>query len=825
MRSFAPFPLTVLTLLGTIANARPTPAQIVPDRASDGSHYRSLGTVVNGNPNFQITGGTTAGRNLFHSFRQFSVPTGGSAVFLNSPTIENIFSRVTGGNPSLINGLIGAWGTANLFLINPAGITFGSEASLRLGGSFFATTADRLIFEDGVRLEARDTTEPPLLTLNAPIGLDFSQNSGMIRAEGTGHGVNTRGVQVDLSSATPHLSVQSGNTLALIGGTIQLDGSLLSAESGRVELVALQNGQVLLNPLSSQVANVREFGDITLTNRGGVDASGEPGGSIAIAGRTIALQENSLGAIANSGNSPAGRLRIEASESFNLLGSDTPENKGSLLYSSALAEGNGSTLEIIAPQITITNGSDIRMNTFGQGNGGQLILEAVTVEIEERRASGSIMGLNLITGGEGRSGDIAIDTQTLRIINGPRITNSVFPGATGEGGDIRINAGAAIEIRDVQSETGAIADINTSSLSSSDAGSITIDTPRLMLQNGGRVGSGTTAQGDAGTVTITTNHLEIRGKGDALPSAVFSEALNPEDLEADGVRDLPPGLEAIASGNSGKLIITATDIHLSDGAEISVANDGTGSAGNILIDARTISLNTNASITAATASGEGGNIELQVAETLLLRRGSFISTEAQGTGNGGNLTIESANGFITALSRENSDIIANAFEGDGGQISINALGIYGLEFREDLTPLSDISASSQFGVSGTVSISNPNVNPAQINAELEGEVLDPNEQVVQGCGEVGESRFVVTGRGGVPENPRLRRSGPNTWHDIRDPSPYREQTTTAPGEAIASLQPAPLIEANAARRLPDGTIELYAVVPLTLPSLHQDTCP
>jgi filamentous hemagglutinin family protein len=130
---------------------------------------------------FRIDGGATRGTNVFHSFSEFSVPTGGSAYFNNAPNIQNIMTRVTGSSVSNIDGLIRANGTANLFLINPNGIIFGANAKLNINGSFIASTASSVFLADGTEFSATDTQTTPLLTVNVPLGLQLADNPAPVK--------------------------------------------------------------------------------------------------------------------------------------------------------------------------------------------------------------------------------------------------------------------------------------------------------------------------------------------------------------------------------------------------------------------------------------------------------------------------------------------------------------------------------------------------------------------------------------------------------------------------------------------------------------------
>ena len=247
-------------------------AQVTPDG--------TVNTQVNQNGNTaEITGGETRGNNLFHSFQNFSVPTGNEAFFNNAADISNIFSRVTGGNTSNINGAIRANGAASLFLINPAGIIFGEGSSLDIGGSFYGSTASSILFENG-EFSAADLENPPLLTVNAPIGLGFRDNPGEI--------VNRS--RVDDAG----LQVSPGETIALIGADVKLEGGSLTAPGGTIELGGLtQSGTVGISNGNLSFPTDIAKSNVFLSDNGVVDVSSNGGGAIAINADNLELIESS----------------------------------------------------------------------------------------------------------------------------------------------------------------------------------------------------------------------------------------------------------------------------------------------------------------------------------------------------------------------------------------------------------------------------------------------------------------------------------------------------------------------------------------------------
>jgi len=471
----------------------------------------------------------------------------------------------------------------------------------------------------------------------------------------------------------------------------------------------------------------------------------------------------------------------------------------------------GGDIQVRGRQVTLTNGSQIEANTLGSQPGGTLnVIASDAVEVIGRSANNrSRLATAVYPGATGAGGNLTLSTGRLILRDGAQIVTSTF--SRGAAGTLAVRASDLVEL----SGTSAPGQFGSGLFTAvppgatGDGGNLTLETRRLILRDGSLVSAASLGDGQAGTLAVSA-----------------SESVELIGTSADG--RVPSVLTARSRGiaDAGNLRISTGVLRVQDGAQVNVSGDGSGDAGNLEVQANSIFLD-NGQLIARTASGNGGNITLDVPDLLLQRHNSQIATDASGgTGNGGNININGQ--FIVAVPNENSDITANAVEGRGGNINIITSGIYGQEFRPSSTPRSDITASSDFGVNGTVQINTPDVDPSRGLTNLPQQLVDVSGLVNSGCAVAAseESNFVLTGRGGVPSSPNETLRSARVLVDLGSNEIRTQHSAIPTPEGAVSINPklslngaslsnpsTPLVEATGWVRGSKGEVILTAQSP------------
>ncbi|WP_445628670.1 two-partner secretion domain-containing protein [Nostoc sp. DSM 114167] len=570
-----------------------------------------------------------------------------------------------------------------------------------------------------------------------------------------------------------------GYALGTVGG-IAVKADSLSL-SGGYELVTSTQGQ---GDAGNMEINVRN-----LTSLDGVDKTGFPSGLFATVfksgignGGNINLKTGSL-SIADGariqtkseGQGNTGNVAIEASARIFFDGTEKNPNPaiehltGIFTTVQTTTPQQGGNINLKTGSLSVMNGAQLTSNTFGLGNSGNITIEAsgkVSLDGINNRASNSgifsAVGNELGNIGKGRGGNIEIFANSLSVTNGAALTSATE--GVGDAGKITIIAPEEVFLEGM-GNNGFSSQIATSVEPEAvgNANDIAIATGLLTLANGAQLRADTAGQGKAGNIFVTANTYKASNGGQLRTTTSSNFDAGNITLKVQDNISLSgsqTGLFANTTdssiGNGGSIFIDPRTLNITDGAKIAVDSQGTGDGGSIKLAAGILTLN-NGSISAETRSNTGGNITLNLQDLLLLRNGSQISTTAgnrQFGGDGGNITINSP--FIVAVPKENSDITANAFTGIGGKVDITTNGIFGIVSQKRPTENSDITASSELGVSGEVTINSPDTDPSRGLIQLPSNLIDASRQIAQGCtprrGQ-NASRFIATGRGGLPQSP------------------------------------------------------------------------
>jgi filamentous hemagglutinin family protein len=610
------------------------------------------------------------------------------------------------------------------------------------------------------------------------------------------------GGDVTVKNAT--LDVSEGASAVSGGGRISIRGGQIVLNNARVLAKTVNgNGQSIeLSASGDIVINGGEVVGVT-TGKGNSAAIGISGNNVTISGAALVDTSCDPGCTSGTGGAlnvaAANRLAITGdvasviptgvvSNSFgggstgtiSLAAKSIELNGAALVQSLSLAAGNAAGVAIAAEQLSISQGAQVDVSSRSTGQAGtlQARVSGATTISGGRIDPGSLLPLpsGLFGNAEASAngGTIALDTATLSVEAGGEISSSSRAGATGRGGAIGISATGNIRIagRDANGKASVIA---VNSFGAGDAGSITVAAPLLEIADGGLVQSQSQNIGNSSSITLNVGSLVLLNGGQVSADARALGAGGSVIVKATGgvyASGLNTGLFAktYAFGSGGNIVVNAATLDLSNQGGIFAGTDGLGAggsirittsngtalssgatitsqsaflglAGNIALDAGRVLRMDGSSITARARQADGGNIAISARDLISLNRSQIATEVGTGFGSGGNITIDP-----TFLVLNASSIVANAFGGDGGNITIVAENFF-------KSPDSIVSASSQLGAPGIIDISSPVVDVSGSLADLPVSYLSAASLLANPCAArlAGKSSsLVVAGRGGVP---------------------------------------------------------------------------
>jgi len=577
------------------------------------------------------------------------------------------------------------------------------------------------------------------------------------------------------------------------GGNIVLNANTFTATNGGQAIAKTTSsgnaGSITLKISDSANLSGNNTGLFVNTDK---NSSGN-GGDITFSGRSLSLIDGAQVGASTLGLGNAGSIAVTATDSVKISGVSSgifalTDNNGKgggitintndlklddrgVLDARTNGSGNSGNITLNVNTFSATNSAQAIATTTSSGNAGTIDLNAT----DAISISGNNSGLFVRTeeNSTGFGGNINVTGKNLAIVGGAQIAASSL--GTKNAGNIQAKINQNINISGNNSGILALTNL------SGQGGSITIASDRLQLTDGGELNARTNGSGKGGNILVNTNTFSATNSGRVVTTSDNRGQAGDITLKITGDALLSGDRSGLfantttnSSGNGGSIFLSSKQLDITNGAGIVVNNEGSGTGGNINAQVSALNLDRGA-ITATTANKQGGNIDLQVDTNIFLRRNSQISATAgtaEGNGNGGNINMNVL-GFIISAPAENNDITANAFTGTGGNIQITTQGILGMQFQRQQSPFSDITASSQFGVEGIVQINAPNIDPTK---GLTFTPLPPGFPLIaQSCRATSTtqsptSRFINSGRGGLPPNPNGSLDSGGLWRDPRWPT-------------------------------------------------------
>lgn len=647
-----------------------------------------------------------------------------------------------------------------------SGIFSEAKDGVRSGAGQIRITADELSVLDGAAIDTR--TEG----LGRAGDIEISSTRALVS------GANSLGPST-ISSRSTFDTQQSGPQAGGDGGTIRIRTTSLDMRDGgqlNTSTETAGNGGIIDVVADSIAINggrgVTRSGITARSELGG--SSGSNGGNVSLTANTLSVTAGGAIELGTSGGGSGGQLSVDAGE--------ITITTGGIIASESRGNGTAGSLSLSAQSFTMTDaGSRLSIRTSGPGNGGAITLNAedaflgpgstidsrtsstftradptmqatggdvnvlVTnnLSLHGARITASSSGISSMAAGN--AGTINVSAGHVRLANAAEISSSttlssgaggtisvVGAGPTGSvlinGGALRAstdgsgNAGTITVGGNTVTVSGAASSIDSSTTGTGNAGSILVHAGEVNLQNGGTISSASVDQaaGNAGFITINTTGRFHSSGGQVVTSA--------------------------GNGQGGDITIQAEEIQLDNGARIAASTTGSLDAGNILLEAGDRIMLRDSTVTTTASQASGGSITLQAPNLIRLRNGQITSSVQGGLGtSGGDIMIDP----LVVLLQHNSQILAQAIQGNGGNITIVA-GVLIVDGT------SQIDASSQLGISGEVSLRAPLRNMAGVITPLPQSFIGQANLYGQRCAaqKGGQfSSFVQGTREGLPVQP------------------------------------------------------------------------
>lgn len=675
--------------------------------------------IKNGN-RFDIQGGKLSndGANLFHSFNQFGLDQGQIANFLAGPQTQNILGRVVGGNASLINGLIQVTGSnANLYLMNPAGILFGANASLNVPAAFTATTANGIGFDSGWFNASGSHDYAALVGTPNTFAFTMSQSGAIVNAG--------------------NLAVGQGQRLTLLGGTVVSTGQL-KAPGGQLTLVAVpgenlvrmsQDGHLLsleFQPVATigtqGVAPLpQNFSVLSLpqllTGGGGGSATGlvVENGVVKLTGSGVAIPSEAGTAIASGSLDVSGETGGHVNvlgDKVGLVSADinaSGTNGGGTVLIGGDYQGGGTVPK--ASRTFVSSDSAINANALSNGNGGRVIVWAD----EATRFYGTVTAKGGVLSGNGGFSEVS--------------------------GKAFLDFAGIADLSAVQGQFGTLL---------LDPTNITVvaggNNPAQLAANDQFADPGVTNTINNGTIDAATANVILQATNDITFSAPINIAANGVGLTAEAGNNINVNADITTNqGNvtlsadadnsgAGALIVTNAAINTNGGNVIGI---GRGSSGvGIFLTTNAVVETTGAGT--ITLNGTGGAIGTA--------HGIYISNNSRITSQNGNINLMGTGGGSNGVNTDGMAIDLNSVVESTGTGTITLMGIGGAG--------GDAQGISVGGQGGTVRSRDGNIILTGIgngNGVIDlGEFGDQGIFIFQGgvLESTGTGNITLTGTGG-----------------------------------------------------------------------------